>query len=156
MALRHALASASLVAEVRSAVAEGCVLCAERLHASGKATEAVEIYDEVRQAEVPPQRIIEATRGAILARNEAGIPLLLELLGTAEGGLFYLALSTAREFPGHEIDQALADELGRLAPYRAALTIVAMADRPETVVLPAILAAAGDGPHPVRLAALRA
>ena len=56
--------------KVRSAVAEGCVLCAERLLAEGKAAEAVEIYDEVRKADVPRQRILEATRGAILARKQ--------------------------------------------------------------------------------------
>src|SRR5262249_42225221 len=36
------------------------------------------------------------------------------------------------------------------------LVIVAMADRPETVVLPAVLKAAGKGPKPVRVAAINA
>src|SRR5207247_8213560 len=63
--------------KIRSAVAEGCVLCAERLHNEGKSAEAAAIYDEVRKADVPKQRIIEATRGAILARKEAGLRLLL-------------------------------------------------------------------------------
>src|SRR5262245_54451296 len=66
--LRGMLAPAPV--KVRSAVAEGCVLCAERLHNEGKSAEAAAIYDEVRKAEVPKQRIIEATRGAILARKE--------------------------------------------------------------------------------------
>lgn len=153
-ALRAALAAAP--AEVRSAVAEGCVLCAERLHAEGKSAEAVEVYDEVRKSDVPKQRMIEATRGAILARNQQGVPLLLETLRSPDKGLFQLALGTAREFPGGEIDKALAAELGEAKPERAALIIVAMADRPETVVLPAILNAAGKGPKPVRLAAATA
>ena len=42
--------------------------------------EAVEIYDEVRKADVPKQRMLEATRGAILARKPDGIPLLVEQL----------------------------------------------------------------------------
>ncbi len=109
--LRGALAAAS--AEVRSAAAEGCVLCAERLHAEGNASEAAAIYDEVRQADVPEQRIIEATRGAILARNQEGIPLLIEQLRSPDKKRFQLALSTAREFPGGEVDQALAAEVGR-------------------------------------------
>jgi HEAT repeat protein len=153
-ALRAALAAAP--AEVRSAVAEGCVLCAERLHAEGKSVEAAEIYDEVRKSDVPKQRIIEATRGAILARNQQSVPLLLETLRSPDKGLFQLALSTAREFPGGEVDKALAAELGEAKPERAALIIVAMADRPETVDLSAILNAAGNGPKPVRLAAVAA
>ncbi len=152
--LRGALAAAPL--KVRSAVAQGCVLCAERLFAEGKSAEAVEIYDEVRKADVPKQRIIEAMRGAILARKQEGIPLLLEQFRSPDKRLFQLALSTAREFPGGEIDKALAAELDGAAPDRAALIILAMADRPETVVLPAVLKAAGQGPKQVRLAAITA
>ena len=132
---RHQVASQSrwpaAPVKVRSAVAEGCVLCAERLLSEGKSAEAAAIYDEVRKAEVPKQRIIEATRGAILARKQDGIPLLLEQFRSTDKALFQLALSTAREFPGSEIDKALAAELARATPERAALMIQAMADRTE-------------------------
>ena len=141
---------------VRSAVAEGCVLCAERFLEGGKAADAVKLYDEVRKAEVPGQRVIEATRGAILARGKDGIPLLVDQLRTSNKGLFLMALSTAREFPGSDVDQALAAELESAKPERAALVILAMADRKETVKLPAILKAAGSGNAQVRLAAIGA
>ncbi len=153
-ALRAALKDAPVT--VRSAVAEGCVLCAERLHAAGRSDEAVEIYDEVRRAEVPKQRVIEATRGAILARGAAGLPLLAEQFRSDDKGLFQLALSVAREFPGNQVDQSLAEELVRATPQRAALLVRAMADRPETVVLAAVMQAAEKGPAPVRLAAVEA
>ncbi len=91
--LRGALAAAS--AKVRSAVAEGCVLCAEGLLAEGNSAEAVALYDEVRDADVPQQRIIEATRGAILARGQDGIPLLIEQFRSPDRKLFQLALGTA-------------------------------------------------------------
>lgn len=143
-------------AKVRSAVAEGCVLCAERLVADGKQADAVALYDQVRGADVPTQRVIEATRGAILARNEAGIPLLLEQFRSADKRFFQLALMTARDFPGGAVDDALAEELGRATPERAARLVHAMADREETVVLAAILKAAVQGPQPVRLAAIDA
>jgi HEAT repeat protein len=152
--LRAALTAAP--AKVRSAVAEGCVLCAERLFAEGDSAQAAEIYDEVRKAEVPKQRVIEATRGAILARNQDGIPLLLEQFQSPDKAFFQLALGTAREFPGSEVDKALATELIRATPQRAALIIQAMADRPDTVVLAAVLEAAGQGPQPVRLSAINA
>jgi HEAT repeat protein len=152
--LRAALVTSPV--KVRSAVAEGCVLCAERLQAAGKSAEAAEIYDEVRKADVPKQRLIEATRGAILARGNEGIPLLLEQFRSPDKGLFQLALGTAREFPGGEVDQALATEMTRATPDRAALIIQAMADRPETVVLTAVLQAAGQGPKQVRLSAIGA
>lgn len=111
--LRQTLANAP--AGVRSAVAEGCVLCAERLYAAGDSKTAVEIYDEVRSSELPKQRIIEATRGSILARGNEGIPLLIEQFRSSDNSFFQLALSTAREFPGEQVDKALAEELSRTA-----------------------------------------
>lgn len=152
--LRQALATAPV--KVRSAVAEGCVLCAERLLSEGHSAEATAIYDEVRKADVPRQRILEATRGAILSRKNDGIPLLLEQFRSPDNAFFQIALSTAREFPGSDVDKTLASELVRAEPERAALIVVAMADRPDTVVLPAVLKASGSGPKPVRLAAIGA
>ncbi len=152
--LRGALAATSV--KIRSAVAEGCVLCAERLLAEGNSVEAVALYDEVRDADVPQQRIIEATRGAILARGQDGIPLLIEQFRSPDGKLFQLALGTAREFPGKAVDKALAAEMVRATPERAALMIQAMADRAETVDLGSVRKAAEQGPKQVRLAAIGA
>ena len=152
--LRTALSGAST--EVRSAVAEGCVLCAERLHKQGDAVAAAEIYDEVRNASVPKQRILEATRGAILAWSQKGIPLLLELFQSPDKAMFQLALGTVREYPGDTVDSFLPDEVARATPDRAALIIQAMADRPESVDLPAVLKFAQQGPKQVRLSAIDA
>ncbi|MBS0203601.1 MAG: HEAT repeat domain-containing protein [Planctomycetes bacterium] len=152
--LRSALVS--VPASVRSAVAEGCVLCAERLHAGGKSADAVAIYDEVRKAEVPQPRILEATRGAILARQQDGIPMLLELFQSNDKAMFNIGLSTTREFPGNALDKLLPAEVARVTPGRGALLILAMADRKETVVVPAIVDAAANGSKPVKLAAIGA
>lgn len=139
---------------VRSSVAEGCVLCAERLYNQDESTAAVEIYDEVRSADVPVQRIVEATRGAILARGESGVTLLLETVRSPERKLQQLALATIREFPGDQVDKALADELVQATPERAAWLIQAMADRPDSVVLSALVKAAGQGDKQVRMSAI--
>jgi HEAT repeat protein len=152
--LRAALATTP--ANVRLAVTEGCELCAERSHAEGNRALATEIYDEVRSADVSMQRIIEATRGAILAREQDGIPLLLETLRSPNKKSFQLALATIREFPGGEVDKALVDEIVGSTPERAALMIQAMADRPDTVVLTAVLKAAQQGDKQVRLSAIDA
>jgi HEAT repeat protein len=141
---------------VKPTVAEGLVLGAERSLAGGNAAEAIKIYDEVRKADVPRQRMLEATRGAILARGDEGIPLLVEQLRSNDKNLFQIALGTAREFPGKEIDKALAGAIDGAFPERAALIITAMADRPKTVDLATIKKAAGGGAKPVRLAAIAA
>lgn len=152
--LRVALETTS--GKLQSAVAEGCVLCAERLHNAGEATVAVAIYDEVRKSDVPLQRVIEATRGAILARGQDGITLLMETMQSDNKKLFQLALGTVREFPGGDVDKALATEVAKATPARAALIVQAMADRPDTVVLSAVLKAAEGGDKQVRLSAIDA
>ncbi len=139
---------------VRSAVAKGCVLCAEKLLAEGKREEAAKLYDKVRQADVPKQRVIEATRGAILARQADGVPLLVELLESADRAMFALGLQTVRELPGREATEALVAVLERAAPGRGALLLIALADRDDPAVLPAVLEAATAGEKPVRLAAV--
>jgi HEAT repeat protein len=152
--LRQSLTKAP--ANVRSAVAEGCVLVAERFLAGGNSSEATKIYDEVRKAEVPRQRMLEATRGAILARGKDGIPLLLEQLRSDDKGLFQIGLMAAREIQGRDVDQALAAEVERAFPERAALVIAVMADRTQTVDRAAILKAVSSSAKPVRLAAIAA
>ena len=59
---------------IRSAVAEGCVLCAERLVAAGKSRQRQRSMSRSGQPMYPEQRIIEATRGAILARRPSWDP----------------------------------------------------------------------------------
>jgi HEAT repeat protein len=152
--LRKALVAEKAVA--RTAIAEGCVLCAERLLAGGKADVAIAIYEDVRTSDVSSQRVLEATRGAILARQQEGLPLLIELFQSPEKSMFQLALGTAREFPGDKVDKALAVQLAKATPDRAALIIQAMADRPETVDLAAIKNAAVDGDKQVKMSALHA
>jgi HEAT repeat protein len=153
-ALRAALPRAQ--GPVRSAVAEGLVRCAERSLAGGKGTEAIAIYEEVRAADVPRQRKIEATRGAILARGEAGVPLLLEQLRSPDEKSFRLGLTVAREMPAGATDRALADELAKLPPARGALLVTAMADRPKSTDVATLVKAAGAGSKEVRAAALAA
>jgi len=150
--LRASLAGAPV--KVRSAVAEGCILCAERLMNEGKTNEAVEIYDEVRKAEVPKQKVIEATRGAILARKAAGIPLLIEQLRSPDKSMFQLGLTTVRELTGNEVAEALAAELTKATPERATMLLSVIADRNDAGVPPAVLAMAKSGPKEVRIAAI--
>jgi HEAT repeat protein len=141
-------------AGVEGAVAEGCVLCAERLLAAGKHDEAAAVYDQVRKADVPRQNVLEATRGAILARRSGGIPLLVEQLKSPEKPFFQIGLSTARELPGAEVSAALAAELVGAEPERGALLLHVLADRGDKTVLPAVLQTATSGAKEVRIAAL--
>lgn len=140
---------------VRSAAAQGCLLCAETDQARGDAAAAVKLYDAVRHAELPKQRIIEATRGAILARGTDGLPLLLEQLRSMDKALFGVGLRVARELPGEGVTQALAAELDQTKGDRQSLLLLAVADRTDASVLPAVLKAAESGSPSLRVTAVQ-
>jgi HEAT repeat protein len=141
--------------EVRNAAAEGCALAAEKFLAAGQRDAAIGLYDLVRKADVPKPRIVEATRGAILARGSAGVPLLVEQLRSPDKAMFAIGLRTARELPGPEVTDALLAELKRAVPDRQALLIIALDDRRDDASTGVIARAARSGPKTVRIAALR-
>lgn len=141
---------------VRNAIAEGLILCAERSMLEGKLPRAIRVYEMVRTAKVPQQRIVEATRGAILARKADGIPMLVEELKASEVYRFQLGLRVARELDVPAVDNALARLLAVLPEERAALLLTAMADRPKTVNLEAIVKSLGSPSKPIKLAAAEA
>jgi HEAT repeat protein len=153
-ALEPLLATAP--AALRTEVAEGCILCAERFLADGNRDEAVRLYDTVRKAAVPKQKILEATRGAILARGAAGVPLLVEQLKSTDNAFFGIGLRVARELSGPEATDALAAEMSQAASDRQALMLVALADRGDPKALPAVLKVAKTGATHVRIAAMEA
>ena len=151
--LRASLAGGSDA--VRSAVAEGCISCAERLLAAGKASDAAAIYEQVRTAKVPKQRVIEATRGAILAQGDKGIPLLVEQLRSKDKRMFRIGLQTARELPGKSVADAVSTEMASASPERGALLLLILADRGDATASPAVLKIAKSGSKPTRIAAIR-
>lgn len=140
---------------VRSTVAEGCILCAEDFLACGKAEDAVRLYDAVRNAKVNLQRTVEATRGAILARGAAGVPLLVEQLRSNERAFLNIGLRTARELPGPEVARALVAGMEQTANAERKLGfLLALADRGDAEALPAALVAAKSGDPVQRVTAI--
>jgi len=141
---------------LRSAAAEGCVLCAEQFAAGGKTADALKLLAAVRKADVPKQRVREAIRDEIVIQGAAGVPLLAEQLRSTDKALFALALGITREMRLPEVTQCLMAELPRAEAARQALIIQALADRGDAVALPAVLELAKSGVGASRLAALRA
>jgi len=151
-ALTQSLADAP--AGVRSAAAEGCILCAEWFLAHDRTAEAVKLYDTVRQADVPDQRHLEAIRGAILARQSGGVPLLIKQLRSEDKKRLGIGLRTARELPGRDVTEALAVELAHLSPDRRPLLLLAVADRNDSAVLPTVQKAAQSSSKALRITAI--
>ena len=141
---------------VRSAVAEGCILGAEQSVDGGDAETAVRLFEAIRNADVPKQRILEATRGVILAHPTNGTAQLIELLNSDDRDLFALGLWVARELPGAEVTDALVAEMERMPAERQSLMILALIDREDRPSVSLLASAAEEGPKNVRLTAIQA
>jgi HEAT repeat protein len=139
---------------VRPAVAEGCILCAEKFLAEGNHAGAAKLYDAVRNANVSKSKTVEATRGAILARRAEGVALLVEQLKSGDKAFFNIGLRTARELPGREVTQALLAEMERATPERQSYFLLVLADRGDAEALGAAIKLAQNGPQPQRLTAI--
>ncbi len=139
---------------VLSHVAEGVVYAAEQLMKSGNTALATEAFDEVRAAKLPDQRIVEATRGAILVRGDEGIPLLVEQLRSPNRKLFAVGLQTAREMTSTKLGAALIAEIASASPERGSTIVQTLAELPGKPDLAALQNLATSGSKEVRLAAV--
>ncbi|MDZ7618127.1 MAG: HEAT repeat domain-containing protein, partial [Patescibacteria group bacterium] len=141
-------------AAVRASAADACLVSAERLLAQDQREASVRLYDAVRGADVPKQTRAAATRGSILARQAAGIPLLLEQLKADDADMVGMAFRTSRELPGSDVTQSLVAALEALPGQRQVLLIRAIGDRLDAAALPAMRKWASSGPQEVRSAAI--
>ncbi len=138
----------------RPGIALGCIRCAEKCLDEKKYAAATKIYDAVRKVAVSKQRQLEAMRGATLARQAKGLPLLLEALRSPDRATFGMGLQTARELRGRTITDALATELNRVPVNRQGPLLLAIADRQDDAVLPTILSAARTAAPDLQLTAI--
>ncbi len=137
------------------ALGEGCVRAADHLRAAGQTAAARALYDAARAASLPAQQRLEATRGAILVRGAEGLPLLLEQLRAEDKDALALGLRVARELPGGDVTQGLIRALDSLPAARQPLLLLALADRHDPAVRPAVMQAARTGAPALRLAAVQ-
>jgi HEAT repeat protein len=138
------------------AVCEGLLRCAEAAEVKGNRAAAMAIYDRLRQVRAPHQVRAAALRGAILTRQEGGLPLLSQALHGDDFTLVLAAVRTAQEMPGTNVTRLLAGELPGLPADRQVVVIQTLGKRADDTALPALSAAARKGEKPVRLAAIRA
>jgi len=141
----------------RLALQEGLLRGAEALLKAGKKEDAQGIYDALRKDKDAAHQVrTAALRGAVLARGEAGIPLLLEAWRDEDYRLATAAARTGMELPGQAVTKALADELGKLSVDKQILMTKVLGVRGDAAATPALVALVKNGKKEARMAALRA
>jgi HEAT repeat protein len=153
-ALKAALAGP---APLRPAAGDACLTAADVLIAQGKQADAVALYDAMREADLPKYLEVAAITGAIRARGDDGLPLLVELLQSEDQDLFRVGLDMAHELSGGGVTEALVAEFSspRTSEMRRSLIAAVLGDRGDKAALPVVLEAARSAPADVRLTAVR-
>ncbi|MDO8542634.1 MAG: DUF1080 domain-containing protein [Opitutaceae bacterium] len=142
--------------ELRIAAAEASLFLAAQNLEQGRRDAAVALYDAVRQTNLPAQLRTTATHQAIVARGEAGLPLLVQNLHSNDLARRDVALRSLRELRGPAIAPAIVAEMAKAKSTLQALLIAALVERGDRSQLAAIEARADAPDEDVRVAALEA
>ncbi|MDP6525954.1 MAG: HEAT repeat domain-containing protein [Kiritimatiellia bacterium] len=125
--------------ELRSTAAYACNVSAEKCLKAGNGAKAISLYGTVAKAEVPGQRIREATEGGVLARGEAGHAMIPNLLASKDMDMFQVALRLLRRVPGLKIDDKMLATLKALPRSRQETALVALANSGNSQALPVLI-----------------
>ena len=94
------------------AIATGASLtAADEMLAAGKADDAAKLYDALREADLPKHLHTAALAGAIRARGNDGIPLLVECLKAEDRDVFRVGLQMAHEIGGPDVARAVMQQI---------------------------------------------
>lgn len=138
------------------AVCEGLFRAAERFASARQDRQAIAIYDGLRKLESAPHQVkTAALRGAVLARGEGGLDLLLKAFRSEDFSQVDAAARIALSLPGEKTTRALTAELGKSSTDKQVLLISTLAKRGDTKAVPAILTLAESNQKPVSLEAIR-
>jgi len=139
------------------AVCEGLLRCAEALKAKGENRKAIAVYDSLRNLKQAPHQVKTAAwRGAIMAREKDGLPLLLQVLRSTEPGMATAGLRIAIEMKDAGVSKALAGELGKVPADMQIKLCSVLGKRGDASSIQALLGLAKTGEKAGRLAAIRA
>ncbi len=152
--LRQALAKGP--EPIRAEAAAACLLAAEKQLADDHAETAAALNEAVRNANVPLSYRAAATRGAIVARKENGVPLLIAQLRSNERLIRNAALLAIREIPCDTLANALNAEINQAPAELQIQLLTALGDCHNAQSVPVLQATAASEDAEVRKAALAA
>ncbi len=141
------------MAKPTPAIYDGLLRVAESLPRK----EAAPVYDALRKAPAPQPIRMTALRSAIIARQEQGLPLLMEALRGNDNALTLAAIQAARETTSAGATKALATEIesGKLAADRQLLLVQVLGTRRDKVAAPQLMALARKSEGELRASAVK-
>ncbi|MBI4580822.1 MAG: PmoA family protein, partial [Planctomycetes bacterium] len=142
--------------ELRAAITDACLACAERLAARGDKKTAAGIYRLLYGPAEPGQTRAAALRGLVLTDPSRQTMLLKEALASTSPELHAMVVFIVRNLPRAGDTKGIADQVMRMEPEAQALLIAALADRGDRAATGAIRRSAASDNETVRMAAIAA
>ena len=138
-------------------LASALLLVGQRLARADNAQAAIDLFDRLRDAEVPKPYRVGATYNAILARGAQGVDLMVEQLKSSDHDYFQTGLAVARVLPGEQATKGVVELLeAESSPDRQVLLILALKDRADKQAVRSILAKLRSDSPAVQSAAIKA
>ena len=141
--------------DVKAAVTDSLLLCADRMAATKKEEAAVIYQLMFRPTEAKHVRVA-ALRGLIAAGGDSVLPMVTEILSGTDAEMQAAALRFLREVSGPESAKTVAALLPKCPVATQALLLDDLATRSDAATLPAVSALLKSPDAGVRLAAVRA
>ncbi len=142
--------------ELRAAVTNAYLRCAQRLSDEGATERAAKIFDELYVPSEFRRVRIAALSGLVRTRPEQTLSLLLDLITGDDESMRVVAARLAEEVPGQSATRVLADKLPAAPRAAQVLLLETLAARGDADGRPAVLAALASSDESVRIAALHA
>ncbi|MBN2294722.1 MAG: HEAT repeat domain-containing protein [Pirellulales bacterium] len=153
-------ASKTAPQDVKNAISDGTLMCAERLLADGKKAEATLLYKSLCSESQPKLIRLAGIRGLLSttdATSDKRIQMISRLLINKDREVVALGLEQIREsVKGAETTKRFTDLLSKLAPNGQAGLLDALADRGDKTARPAVLTMLKSPHAQIREAAVRA
>jgi HEAT repeat protein len=142
--------------DVKTAVLDAYLRCADRLTAKGQKEAAGGIYRDLFAANEPMIVRVAAARGMIITAGEKTAGVVTEMLKSADKPIQTAAIATLKEVPETNVIKAAAEQLPNLDATQQSQLVTALSDCGDKAALPAILSATKNSNASVRVTALRA
>ncbi len=142
--------------DLRMAVADAYLVCADKLAAAGHKDAAMAIYKKLYKSDEPVRIRSGALAGMVTAAPDDAGKVVLDAISSDEPQMQSAAIGLVREVPGTRIIKASAAKLPRLAVAQQVQLLSALADRGDRAALPAVVQAVKSSEESVRIAALEA
>lgn len=142
--------------QLKALKADAYLMCADKMLAEGKTSDAAAIYSQMTDKKNPTMIRVAAYRGLILADQAQALPTVLALLQDENAELQRSARKFALEVPGTNATKAFAASLPSLSPNAQVALLSALASRGDNAAMPEVAKAANSSHEAVRIQAIRA